>query len=83
MKEKRSSLSIENAGDAPVAVYTVSESSFLLNPPSEQHPVTVSFGVAAYAGDRKRMFNEADRALYLAKDSGRDCVMVAGRASVI
>jgi diguanylate cyclase (GGDEF)-like protein len=62
---------------------TVSESSFLLNPPSEQHPVTVSFGVAAYAGDRKRMFNEADRALYLAKDSGRDCVMVAGRASVI
>jgi diguanylate cyclase (GGDEF)-like protein len=57
---------------------TVSEASFVLSPPSEQEPLTISLGVAVYAGDRKRMFNDADRALYLAKDSGRDCVILAG-----
>ena len=57
---------------------TVSETSFVLNPPSEREPLTISLGVASYSGDRKRMFNDADQALYLAKDSGRDCVIVAG-----
>lgn len=56
---------------------SVSEAPLLLNPPSERQPVTLSLGVAAYAGDRKKMFNDADRALYLAKDSGRDCVLAA------
>ena len=56
---------------------TVGETSFLLDPPSEREPVTVSVGVASYAGDRVRFFGDADRALYHAKESGRDCVMTA------
>jgi diguanylate cyclase (GGDEF)-like protein len=40
--------------------------------------VTVSLGVALYAGDRRRLFEDADDALYRAKDAGRDCVVVAG-----
>ncbi len=39
--------------------------------------ITVSVGVAAYCGDTKAFFNDADRALYRAKDAGRDCVVVA------
>jgi len=38
--------------------------------------VTVSSGVAAYRGDEKAFFNEADRALYRAKEAGKDCVCV-------
>jgi GGDEF domain-containing protein len=38
--------------------------------------VTVSMGVAIYRGDRKRLFGEADQALYRAKSAGRDCVML-------
>ena len=39
--------------------------------------VTVSIGVAVYAGDHKRFFNDADRALYRAKAAGKDCVILA------
>ena len=53
----------------------VAETRFLLDLPSEREPVTVSIGVSLYQGDRVRMFHAADRALYLAKESGRDCVM--------
>ena len=38
--------------------------------------VTVSVGVAAYRDDRRAFFNDADRALYRAKASGKDCVVV-------
>jgi diguanylate cyclase (GGDEF)-like protein len=55
----------------------VSETRFVLDPPSEHQPVTISIGIAVYHGDRKALFSEADRALYRAKASGRDCVMVA------
>lgn len=40
--------------------------------------VTVSVGAALYAGDPKRFFNEADRALYRAKADGKDCVVLGG-----
>ena len=40
-------------------------------------PITVSIGVAVYRGDRQAIFAEADRALYNAKESGKDCVKVA------
>ena len=33
--------------------------------------------MSAFVDDRKRFFDEADQALYRAKHSGRDCVMVA------
>jgi diguanylate cyclase (GGDEF)-like protein len=53
----------------------IAQTRFFIGPPSEQEPVTMSFGVAVYRGDRKAFFNDADRALYAAKASGRDCVM--------
>jgi diguanylate cyclase (GGDEF)-like protein len=40
--------------------------------------VTVSVGVAVYGGDARRLFNDADRALYQAKATGKDCVVFAG-----
>jgi diguanylate cyclase (GGDEF)-like protein len=55
----------------------VSSTGFFLGPPSEQEPITVSVGVATYEGDRRELFNEADRALYRAKSAGRDCVVAA------
>lgn len=55
----------------------IAETTFFIEPPSEREPVTVSVGVALFAGDRVRLFSDADRALYLAKESGRDCVMTA------
>jgi len=39
--------------------------------------VTASLGVAAFRGDQKAFFNDADRALYRAKSQGKDCVVVA------
>ena len=41
--------------------------------------VTASLGVAAFRGDEKAFFNDADRALYRAKALGKDCVVVADR----
>ncbi len=47
-----------------------------LDGPSEIR-ITVSMGVATFRGDEKAFFNDADRALYRAKDAGKDCVMTA------
>ena len=57
----------------------ISETQFFLGPPSEAEPVTISFGVSVYRGDRKAFFNDADRALYAAKSAGRDCVMTSAQ----
>jgi PleD family two-component response regulator len=43
--------------------------------------ITVSVGVAVYHGDRAAFFHEADRALYAAKGSGKDCVVAAAAPS--
>ena len=51
--------------------------AFLLEPPSERSRVTISAGVAMYAGDRQKLFSAADASLYRAKDEGRDCVVLA------
>jgi diguanylate cyclase (GGDEF)-like protein len=40
--------------------------------------VTVSIGVSVYGGDARRLFNDADRALYQAKATGKDCVVFVG-----
>jgi diguanylate cyclase (GGDEF)-like protein len=56
----------------------ISGTRFLAPPASEAVGLTVSVGVAAYHGDREAFFHEADRALYAAKGSGKDCVVVAG-----
>jgi diguanylate cyclase (GGDEF)-like protein len=39
--------------------------------------ITASFGVSQYRGDEKAFFNDADRALYRAKNSGKNCVCAA------
>jgi diguanylate cyclase (GGDEF)-like protein len=44
---------------------------------AEGERITMSFGVSVYAGDRDRLFEEADQALYAAKGAGRDCVVHA------
>jgi diguanylate cyclase (GGDEF)-like protein len=39
--------------------------------------VSVSAGVALFSGCDRRLFNDADRALYAAKSAGKDCVQTA------
>jgi diguanylate cyclase (GGDEF)-like protein len=39
--------------------------------------VTISCGVAQFQGDRKEFFKAADRALYRAKEDGKNCVIAA------
>jgi len=55
---------------------TVTESSFILEESLRPVRVNVSIGVARFAGNRKAFFNAADRALYRAKDLGKNCVVV-------
>jgi diguanylate cyclase (GGDEF)-like protein len=55
----------------------VSRTRFVEEEAEERRSVTVSIGISIYRGDPKALFSEADRALYRAKASGRDCVMVA------
>jgi diguanylate cyclase (GGDEF)-like protein len=55
----------------------VAEAEFVEDLPADHMPLTVSIGVNVYGGDQRDLFEGADRALYRAKDSGRDCVMVA------
>jgi diguanylate cyclase (GGDEF)-like protein len=47
--------------------------------PEDPLPITASFGVAATRADQsfEEVFQQADRALYLAKSRGRDCVVAA------
>ncbi|MCP5044662.1 MAG: GGDEF domain-containing protein, partial [bacterium] len=54
------------------------ESRLVDDLPSTHCPLTVSIGVNVYTGDQQDLFEGADRALYRAKDSGRDCVVIAG-----
>jgi len=55
----------------------ISSHAFFVSPDSAPEGITMSFGVSVYSGDRERMFEEADRALYAAKAAGRDCVVNA------
>lgn len=45
--------------------------------------ITVSIGVAQYAGNRRRFFEAADRALYRAKDQGKNCVVAASESGTL
>ncbi len=55
----------------------VFETDFVKDVPSEREQLTVSVGVAEFAGDRMQLFADADSALYAAKDAGRNQVIVA------
>ena len=59
----------------------VEETDFVTDVPSEREQLTVSVGVAAFAGDRTSLFTDADSALYTAKDSGRNQIIVARPAT--
>jgi diguanylate cyclase (GGDEF)-like protein len=48
--------------------------------PTGRARTTVSVGVAQHGGNPEATFQAADRALYEAKGSGKDCVMSGGRA---
>jgi hypothetical protein len=54
----------------------ISESSFIVDDSLRPLRVTVSIGVAAFNGNRKRFFQKADQALYRAKADGKNCVVV-------
>ena len=54
----------------------IAESSFILDDSLRPLRVTVSVGVAAFRGNRKRFFQRADEALYRAKSQGKNCVVV-------
>jgi diguanylate cyclase (GGDEF)-like protein len=53
----------------------IAESSFILGDSMRITRVTVSAGVSQFNGDRRKFFDEADRALYRAKAAGKNCVM--------
>ena len=54
----------------------IAESSFIVDDSLRPLRVTVSVGVAAFNGNRKRFFQKADQALYRAKADGKNCVVV-------
>jgi diguanylate cyclase (GGDEF)-like protein len=54
----------------------IAESSFIVDDSLRPQRVTVSIGVAAFCGNRKRFFQKADQALYRAKADGKNCVAV-------
>jgi diguanylate cyclase (GGDEF)-like protein len=54
----------------------IAESSFIVDDSLRPQRVTVSIGVAAFCGNRKRFFQKADQALYRAKADGKNCVWV-------
>ena len=55
----------------------IAENSFIVDDSLRPVCMTVSIGVAQYAGNRKRFFADADDALYRAKAAGKNCVVVA------
>jgi diguanylate cyclase (GGDEF)-like protein len=57
----------------------ISEARLPVVGPQGRVVVTVSVGVALYDGSTAATFEAADRALYQAKASGKDCVVSAGR----
>jgi diguanylate cyclase (GGDEF)-like protein len=56
---------------------SVEATVFVTDVPSEREQPTVSVGIAAFEGDRRKLFAAADAALYAAKDAGRNRVIVA------
>ena len=55
---------------------SIAESSFIVDDSLRPLRATISIGVAAFCGNRKRFFQKADQALYRAKADGKNCVVV-------
>ena len=56
----------------------VSETVYIPNAAELPTGITISAGVAIYTKDSKTLFNDADQALYRAKEAGRNCVRAVG-----
>ena len=61
---------------------SIAETSFIVDDTMRPRKATVSIGVAQFKGSSTDLFNSADAALYRAKDSGRNCVMVADQDEI-
>ncbi|MDJ0864502.1 MAG: diguanylate cyclase [Myxococcota bacterium] len=59
----------------------VAETVYPLQDSDRTVRLTISIGVAEFAGDRRHFFHEADRALYRAKADGKNCVVAASSSS--
>jgi diguanylate cyclase (GGDEF)-like protein len=55
---------------------SIAEASFVIDESMRPVRLTVSVGVAQFAGDRKTFFIGADQALYRAKAQGKNCVVM-------
>jgi diguanylate cyclase (GGDEF)-like protein len=53
----------------------IQDASFILDESMRPMRLTVSVGAAQFDGNRKHFFKAADRALYRAKDQGKNCVV--------
>jgi len=61
---------------------TIAEQSLILGDSMRPTRITVSIGVAEFGGNRHKFFSAADQALYRAKASGKNCVMVDDEAAL-
>jgi diguanylate cyclase (GGDEF)-like protein len=61
---------------------TIAEQSLILGDSMRPTRITVSIGVAEFRGNRHKFFSAADQALYRAKASGKNCVMVDDDAAL-
>jgi two-component system cell cycle response regulator len=61
---------------------TIAEQSLILGDSMRPTRITVSIGVASFSGNRHKFFSNADQALYRAKASGKNCVMVDDEAAL-
>jgi diguanylate cyclase (GGDEF)-like protein len=60
---------------------TVESTRLIIGDNMKPVEITISLGVALYAGNRRGFFGEADRALYQAKAAGKNCVIIASSDS--
>ncbi|MEE9607213.1 MAG: diguanylate cyclase [Myxococcota bacterium] len=60
----------------------IAETSFILDDSLRPSRITVSIGAAQLAGNRRKFFQHADRALYWAKAQGKNCVVVYSEEEV-
>jgi diguanylate cyclase (GGDEF)-like protein len=59
---------------------TIEQADFRIDEAKHPLDVTVSIGVAEFAGSARQLFRAADAALYRAKDQGKNCVVAAEAA---